>query len=52
MAKGEKRAAIASALGITIHAIDFHLVRVRRKLGVGSVVELAVWHTRSTYNKS
>ena len=52
VAKGEKRSAIATALGVTIHAVDFHLVNVRRKLRVASVVELAVWHTRSTYNMS
>lgn len=40
--EGEKRTVIADALGVHLRTIDFHLQNVRRKLGVTSIVTLAV----------
>lgn len=40
---GQKRAAIASDLGIHINTVDFHLRHLRRKLRVSSLVQVAVW---------
>ena len=39
---GEKRQAIAAGLGISVWTVDFHLVRIRRKFGVNSMLEIAV----------
>jgi DNA-binding CsgD family transcriptional regulator len=39
---GEKRQAIAHGLGISVWTVDFHLVRIRRKFGVNSMLEIAV----------
>lgn len=45
--KGEKREAIASALGIHVNTVDFHLGNVRRRCGVTCLVTLAVRLVRS-----
>lgn len=50
---GKKRQTIAAELGIQIATIDFHLVRIRRKCGVNSMLEIAVFFARETpSNKS
>jgi DNA-binding CsgD family transcriptional regulator len=48
---GEKRAAIASNLAISVRTVDFHLLHVRRKIGVGSTLEAAIYLVRSTVSK-
>jgi DNA-binding CsgD family transcriptional regulator len=35
-ALGETNAQIASGLGVTVHAVKFHLASIFRKLGVGN----------------
>lgn len=41
VARGQTNAEIASTLGVTVHAIKFHLAAVYRKLGVGNRTEAA-----------
>ncbi len=40
--KGEKRAGMATSLAIHVRTVDFHLVNLRRKVRVNSMIELAV----------
>ena len=44
--QGEKRSAIASDLGIHINTVDFHIAKLRRRVGVnGSLAQLVVWYS-------
>ena len=47
LVRGDKREAIAAALGIHVRTVDFHLENVRRRCGVTSLVTLAVRLVRS-----
>ena len=47
LVKGDKRESIASALGITVRTVDFHLDNARRKVGADCLVTLAVRLVRS-----
>jgi len=44
--KGEKRASMAATLSIHVKTVDFHLVNLRRKVRVQSMIELAVYCAR------
>ena len=44
--RGEKREAIASALGIHVRTVDFHLQNIRQRCGAVCLVTLAVRVTR------
>lgn len=44
---GQKRKAIATDLEISVKTVDFHLLRIRRKIGVSSMLEIAVFFTRT-----
>jgi DNA-binding NarL/FixJ family response regulator len=39
---GQTNAEVAEDLGVTVHAIKFHLASIYRKLGVGNRTEAAV----------
>jgi len=41
--RGQTNAQIAGNLGVTVHAIKFHLGSIYRKLGVANRTEAAVW---------
>lgn len=41
--RGETNAEIARDLGVTVHAVKFHLASIYRKLGVANRTEAAVW---------
>jgi DNA-binding CsgD family transcriptional regulator len=47
VARGQTNAEIAKALGVTVHAIKFHLAAVYRKLGVGNRTEAAAVFLRA-----
>lgn len=47
LVRGDKREAIAAALGIHVNTVDFHLANVRRRCGVTCLVTLAVRLVRS-----
>ena len=40
---GETNAAIAARLGVSVHAVKFHLASIYKKLGVANRTEAAVW---------
>ena len=44
--KGEKRSAMATTLRISVRTVDFHLVNLRAKVRVNSLVELAIYCAR------
>jgi DNA-binding NarL/FixJ family response regulator len=44
---GLRNADIASRLGLSVHAIKFHLAAIYRKLGVANRTEAAVIYLRS-----
>jgi DNA-binding NarL/FixJ family response regulator len=46
---GQKRRTIASDLGIAIRTVDVYLLRIRRKVGVSSMLEVAVFFSRETH---
>ena len=41
--RGDTNAEIAGELGVSVHAVKFHLGSIYRKLGVGNRTEAAVW---------
>ena len=41
--RGQTNAQIARNLGVTVHAVKFHLGSIYRKLGVANRTEAAVW---------
>lgn len=41
--KGEKREAVAAALGISPWTVDFHLENARRKLNVPTTLQLCIF---------
>jgi len=45
--RDEKRTAIASALGIHVKTVDFHLCNVRGKISVRSTQAVAVFFARN-----
>ena len=47
LVKGDKRESIASALGIHVKTVDFHLANLRVRFGAASLVTLAVRLVRS-----
>jgi DNA-binding CsgD family transcriptional regulator len=48
VARGLTNAQIAEILGVTVHAVKFHLAAVYRKLGVTNRTEAARWaHERA-----
>jgi DNA-binding CsgD family transcriptional regulator len=46
-ARGLTNARVAAELGVSIHAVKFHLASVYRKLGVGNRTEATVAYLRS-----
>jgi DNA-binding CsgD family transcriptional regulator len=40
---GETNAEIATRLGVSVHAVKFHLGSIYKKLGVGNRTEAVVW---------
>ena len=49
---GQKRRAIATDLEISERTVDFHLLKIRRKVGVSSMLEVAVFFARETWTPS
>ena len=47
LVRGDKREAIAAALGIHVKTVDFHLANMRERFGTGSLLTLAVRLVRS-----
>ena len=43
---GKKRRTIATELEISVSTVDTYLVRIRRKAGVNSMLEVAVYFSR------
>jgi DNA-binding CsgD family transcriptional regulator len=41
--RGDTNAEIAEELGVSVHAVKFHLGSIYRKLGVANRTEAAVW---------
>jgi DNA-binding CsgD family transcriptional regulator len=41
--RGDTNAAIAQQLGVSVHAVKFHLGSIYKKLGVANRTEAAVW---------
>ena len=41
--RGETNAEIAEELGVSVHAVKFHLGSIYKKLGVANRTEAAVW---------
>jgi len=46
----QKRKAIAQDLGISVSTVDVYLLRIRRKIGVSSMLEVAVFFTKDIHN--
>lgn len=46
----QKRKTIADELGISIRTVDVYLRRIRRKIGVSSMLEVAVFFTRESHD--
>jgi DNA-binding CsgD family transcriptional regulator len=46
--RGLTNGKIASDLGVTVHAVKFHLAAIYRKLGVGNRTEAAVIYLRAS----
>jgi DNA-binding NarL/FixJ family response regulator len=49
VARGLTNAEIGSALGVTVHAVKFHLATIYRKLEVGNRTEAASVYLRAAY---
>ena len=47
-AEGLTNTEVATRLGVTVHAVKFHLAAVYRKLGAGNRTEAAVVYVQST----
>ena len=44
--QGEKRSAIAADLGLHVNTVDFHIAKLRRRVGVnGTLAQLIVWYS-------
>jgi DNA-binding NarL/FixJ family response regulator len=49
LARGLTNSQIAAALGVTVHAVKFHLAAIYRKLGVANRTEAAGIYLRAAY---
>lgn len=47
--KGRKRQAIADDFGRSVSTVDFHLLRIRRKFRLNSMLEIAVFFSREPW---
>jgi len=52
VARGLTNAQIASGLGVTIHAVKFHLAAIYRKLDVGNRTEAAAVYFRAALSQA
>lgn len=52
VARGQTNAQIGAALGVTVHAVKFHLAAVYRKLGVTNRTEAAAVYLRAAYGRA
>jgi DNA-binding CsgD family transcriptional regulator len=52
VARGLTNAELAAELGLSIHAVKFHLAAVYRKLGVGNRTEAAAVYVRAALGRS
>jgi DNA-binding CsgD family transcriptional regulator len=44
---GLTNAEVAALLGVTVHAVKFHLAAIYRRLGVANRTEAAFWYLRA-----
>jgi DNA-binding CsgD family transcriptional regulator len=51
-ARGLTNAEMAERLGVTVHAVKFHLAAIYRKLGVSNRTEAAVLYLRAAASRS